>query len=1028
LPNKRKIHAEILALIKSQTNIVNSSQSFRQYVSKCQRNRTNNEENVVQPFTISFLKILNYINQHNLTIEETKKGNKPDFYTDGFIFECKSSKYKHFKEKYGREESPEDQLKRYLESSEFEREFGIIFSLDKLSVYKLVDSELKPVPELSFSLLDFFENKDSNIDVFLSKFHVKPITNEEKINIIANTERENLIPILPEIFNKLLKSLIKDITVELQTSFIELNKDDDDTKLIKTKICQIKKQMDLKTTSAAELEFISQTSYIVLARIILTKCWEDLELIDPPNTYDGGFKKYIQDYNEKINEIYKRALEHSQDIYFLFNPNNPYLLLHLSEDLIIDILFHICKYDFNTLDYDILGYIYEDYLDIEHRKKFGQYYTPAYVVNLILDRVGYKPFPNKLLDESILDPASGSGTFLLNAVRRVLSSRQDGRDHSIEIKKIIENSIFGSELMLFPYLISEINILIQYSQELKKIIDKGKKSNVFHVFPNNSFNLIDKQITSRLFEIPEDQIKGDKIIDTVIISRKESKLRFLQHKSDFDYIVGNPPYVANDTNPELFREMRELFTFCNETYHNKMDLFYWFIILGILKLKPGGKLSFITTRYWLDKGEKTGVETLKKFILDNCYVREVIDLRNVTVFLSATGQENIIFTLQKRGKDVNDNNINVFRIKPRPIKDKCVLEGCSLERGYCINDQEYLECLCKRESSWNDLLEGNDIPLTAHIQGFRSAKTTNELKDNRSWDIFIPDKGIIKEVIDAITNSCKRTIEKVDNLGLKYIEKDVIKHIIDYFIIRVGVLTTSDDAFILSPDILKINKNRYLLKIEDSINLKRSEKTKLIELHNGEIDNIGYVWLELSSAGKNRLMDLYKTPSVYPHGLDLSKRVGHLIFFENEKEYHDCPVLIRYLSQFKTSVLEKLEGYNELTPTRPNKWITLRRGATITLPDRKKRELFEYYRKKPKIFYNYRVGNNNIFGFSKKHMVAATDMYFFHKYGEKISTYYVLAYLNSKIMKFYFKERPIELQRQKSNVENDIPIFIPRID
>jgi len=59
-------------------------------------------------------------------------------------------------------------------------------------------------------------------------------------------------------------------------------------------------------------------------------------------------------------------------------------------------------------------------------------------------------------------------------------------------------------------------------------------------------------------------------------------------------------------------------------------------------------------------------------------------------------------------------------------------------------------------------------------------------------------------------------------------------------------------------------------------------------------------------------------------------------------------------------------------------------------------------------------------------MVAVTDMYFFHKFGKKISTYYILAYLNSKIMTFFFKERPIELHRHKSNVENDIPVFIPR--
>ncbi len=159
-----KIHEEILTLIKSQTNIINSAQTFRQYTAKCHKKGINDEENVVQPFTISFLKILNYINQHNLIIEEVQKGNKPDFHTKTFILECKSTKYQNFTDKYGREESPEEQLKRYLESPEFSREYGIIFSLDKAHVYKLINDELRIVENLSFSLVDFFENRSSIIN------------------------------------------------------------------------------------------------------------------------------------------------------------------------------------------------------------------------------------------------------------------------------------------------------------------------------------------------------------------------------------------------------------------------------------------------------------------------------------------------------------------------------------------------------------------------------------------------------------------------------------------------------------------------------------------------------------------------------------------------------------------------------------------------------------------------------------------------------------------------------------------------
>lgn len=1020
----QKITEEIRTLINSQTNIINIDQTFRGYVQNCKKRGINDEESVVQPFTISFLKVLNYINQHNLFIEVVQKGNKPDFHSDGFLLECKSTRFKSFTE--GKEESPEDQLKRYLESPEFSREYGIIVTLERVQVYRLVEGILKVVDALSFSLLDFFERKPSNITKFISKFYAEPLTSSEKIRIIANTQRNELIPIYSKSFNTIIKSLIREVSIELENVFINLNEKDDDKKLIRSKVCQIKKQLDLKTTSNAEQEYISQTSYIVLARIILTKCWEDLGLIDPPNTYNGGFKKYVNDYNEKIFEVYRRALDHSQEIYLLFNPDNPYLLLSLPESLIVDILFQICKYNFNTLDYDILGYIYEDYLDLEHRKKFGQYYTPPYVVSLILDRVGYRPSPNMLLDSSILDPASGSGTFLLNAVRRILQSKQDGRDHSLEYKNIIENNLFGSELMLFPYLISEINILIQFSQVLKKLKLQGKKLNVFHVFPNNSFNLIDKTITSRLFTIPEDEIKGDKIIDSAIIKRKESKLRLLQHKNDLDFVVGNPPYVANDTNPELFRESRALFTFCNETYHNKMDLFYWFIILGIHKLKPGGRLGYITTRYWIDKGEKTGVETLKKHILDECYIREIIDLRNVTVFLSATGQENIIFVLERKSKKTVDKNINIFRINQRPSKGECLLSNCTFERGYCENDQEYLECLCSHEPMWDDLLYDKSHSLSKYISAFQSARKTADLKYNRSWDVFYPAKGIIKEIMDSIQENCSQSVEKTDPLGNVYTEFDMVKYVKDFFIIRVGVLTTIDEVFILPSDVLKIEKGEYLLKLESSINMKRSQKQTLVALYEGEIDSKGYVWLQLSEIEKQRLMNLYKTPSIYQHGLDVSKAVGKLLFFEDESLFQKCPVLIKYLQQYKTDIIAKLEEYNELTPSRPNKWITLRRSASITLPDRRKRVLFQFYRSKPKIFYNYRVGNNNIFGFTNKHMVAATDMYFFHKYGDKINTYYVLAYLNSKIMTFYFKERPIALQRQKSNVENDIPIFLPR--
>ena len=94
----------------------------------------------------------------------------------------------------------------------------------------------------------------------MKKFFVKPITTEEKIRVIANTQKEDLISIYYKNFNAILKSLVIEISIELHTTFRTLDRRDDDTKLIKTKVCQIKKQMDLSSTDDAEQEYISQTS------------------------------------------------------------------------------------------------------------------------------------------------------------------------------------------------------------------------------------------------------------------------------------------------------------------------------------------------------------------------------------------------------------------------------------------------------------------------------------------------------------------------------------------------------------------------------------------------------------------------------------------------------------------------------------------------------------------------------------------------------------------------------------------------
>jgi type I restriction enzyme M protein len=111
---------------------------------------------------------------------------------------------------------------------------------------------------------------------------------------------------------------------------------------------------------------------------------------------------------------------------WLFKDDTNYSWYRPSKSVLIDLLYEFGQYDFSELDRDILGTIYEHYLDRQDRKNKGQYYTPLEVVDFIWDRVGFKDdnsFFNwkngNRLAKLIYDCASGSGSFLVEAARRI---------------------------------------------------------------------------------------------------------------------------------------------------------------------------------------------------------------------------------------------------------------------------------------------------------------------------------------------------------------------------------------------------------------------------------------------------------------------------------------------------------------------------------------------------------------------------------------------------------------------------------
>ena len=442
----------------------------------------------------------------------------------------------------------------------------------------------------------------------------------------------------------------------------------------------------------------------------------------------------------------------------------------------------------------------------------------------------------------------------------------------------------------------------------------------------------------------------------------------------FDIIVGNPPYLGQNYNAQIFQELVKNYSICKKYFVGNMDLFYFFIHLGIDKLKPGGLLSFITTNYWLTKSEKTGIKYLKPHITNDCFMIHYIDLSKINVFKDAKGQHNCIFVLQKKNEEEKqkkiDKKIDVIQVK--------------------LGNNQFNEK--PPEKIFTDILNKENSP---HLLKYQSAMTNKDLSKNNGWILKYPHE--VKNVVEKIEKHCRFN--------------GIISDLIDFFVIRNGLILIKDDIFILKENNnLKIVDSDMFIKIDDAF----------IELNDGE---------------KQKLKKIYKSRVIQPFNYDKNDFSGYLIYldkneFKNqnltirneliEKKY---PNLTTYLNQYKGELENILRNAKENI-----KDIYFpRRGSFITQYDtghkRKLINLEPYYDKEPKIFFSY-ISKSNVFGYTKDSYYATSDTYFLWLREGKndIDYLFFLAYLNSKIVKFLFRAKNIIIKRSKTKLEEEIPI------
>ena len=173
------------------------------------------------------------------------------------------------------------------------------------------------------------------------------------------------------------------------------------------------------------------------------------------------------------------------------------------------------SYDFSIIDADVLGTVYEQYLshvlkktekraklteNKMHRKEYGIYYTPIYIVDYIVRSTLGELLKDKKVNVEkirVLDPACGSGSFLIKAFD-VLNEHYQRNDKEysqtqLDFKtgttftrkvKILQGNIFGVDLDKQAVEIAQLNLLLKIAdkeEKIKRIIEGECKCRVEYV-------------------------------------------------------------------------------------------------------------------------------------------------------------------------------------------------------------------------------------------------------------------------------------------------------------------------------------------------------------------------------------------------------------------------------------------------------------------------------------------------------------------------------------------------------------------
>ena len=426
------------------------------------------------------------------------------------------------------------------------------------------------------------------------------------------------------------------------------------------------------------------------------------------------------------------------------------------------------------IDIHEFSFFYEELIPYHKRKLSGEIYTPKSIVCYILDMIGYNS-KNKIENKKIIDVSCGSGSFIIEIIKRFLLRycEKYNVNDIIElnndllkrlIRKIREN-IHGIDINPIACILCQLNIHFLLFNAYNKIIEKENNFSfpIFSIYNKNSLTI--------------------------------------STKYKYNYVVGNPPYLFVRDIPDNQKLIIESQNF--KTKIGQYDYYQIFIELGIKFLREKGFMGYIVPDSLLVLSNRANI---RNYIKNNTKIKKI---NYIGPKFDSSVVSNIIIILQKEKNKIQryNNEIHVSFLSSKSIYSKKVSQA--------------------ELDNWDDQflihLDLKDISILNHLnQNFPKIKDL--LIDSR-FNIKI-NRGVelSKDGMIFYCNKCNKyyPLPKSKEKKCRKCEKDFKEDDIERIILDQPLKEESEDyrLYIYSINRYKIKKYKFINIKKDGIRYK----------------------------------------------------------------------------------------------------------------------------------------------------------------------------------------------------------------